>query len=81
MIYPADAPSPFTAADGATELMIPLVRGGKTVDGIPTLEESRAVVKAGLVSLPWEGLKLSRGDSAVPVRFVGGGQLVGGGQR
>jgi nicotinate phosphoribosyltransferase len=81
VIYPADAPSPFTAADGATELMIPLVRGGKTVDGVPTLEESRAVVKAGLVSLPWEGLKLSRGDSAVPVRFVGGGQLVGGGQR
>ena len=44
----------------------------KVVDSAPTLEESRAVLKAGLVSLPWEGLKLSRGDSAVPVRFTGG---------
>ncbi len=72
VIYPAGSPSPVSEADGATELLIPLVREGKVVDSAPTLEESRAVLKAGLVSLPWEGLKLSRGDSAVPVRFTGG---------
>ena len=72
VIYPAGSPAPVSEADGATELLIPLVREGKVVESAPTLEESRAVLKAGLVSLPWEGLKLSRGDSAVPVRFSGG---------
>ncbi|OQM78188.1 MULTISPECIES: nicotinate phosphoribosyltransferase [Rhodococcus] len=72
VIYPAGSPAPVSEADGATELLISLVREGKVVESAPTLEESRAVLKAGLVSLPWEGLKLSRGDSAVPVRFSGG---------
>lgn len=72
VVYPAGSASPVTEADGATDLLIPLVRGGKIAEDIPTLTESRAVLAAGLVSLPWEGLKLSRGDAAVPVRFVGG---------
>lgn len=71
VIYPAGSPAPVSGADAVTELMIPLVRGGKAVDNVPTLEDARDVLRAGLVALPWEGLKLSRGDSAVPVRFVG----------
>ncbi|MGC0363217.1 nicotinate phosphoribosyltransferase [Rhodococcus sp. 27YEA15] len=72
VIYPAGSPAPVAEADGGRELQIPLVRDGKTVDGIPTLEDSRAVLAAGLLSLPWEGLKLSRGESAVHVRFETG---------
>jgi nicotinate phosphoribosyltransferase len=44
----------------------PLMRGGQPVDDLPTLEESRQRVRDGLVSLPWEGLKLSQGEPAIP---------------
>ncbi|GLH95787.1 nicotinate phosphoribosyltransferase [Phytohabitans aurantiacus] len=37
---------------------------------LPTLEESRAHLRACLISIPWEGLKLSAGDPAVPVTVV-----------
>src|ERR687889_127437 len=45
---------------------VPLVRGGEPVDGLPTLEQSREHLRAALVSVPWEGLKLSKGDPAIP---------------
>ena len=45
---------------------IPLVRGGEPVDGLPSLDESREHLRAALVSVPWEGLKLSKGDPAIP---------------
>jgi nicotinate phosphoribosyltransferase len=48
------------------QLHIPLMRGGQPVDDLPTLEESRQRVRDGLVSLPWEGLKLSQGEPAIP---------------
>lgn len=47
-------------------LPIPLMRAGQPVDGLPTLEEGRQRVRHGLVSLPWEGLKLSHGEPAIP---------------
>jgi nicotinate phosphoribosyltransferase len=47
-------------------LHIPLMRGGQPVDDLPTLEASRQRVRDGLVSLPWEGLKLSQGEPAIP---------------
>jgi nicotinate phosphoribosyltransferase len=50
---------------------IPLVRGGEQVPGLPTLEESREHLRAALVSVPWEGLKLSRGEPALPTVFEG----------
>ena len=50
---------------------VPLVRGGEPVAGLPTLEESRGHLRAALVSLPWEGLKLSRGEPALPTVFEG----------
>jgi nicotinate phosphoribosyltransferase len=48
---------------------VPLVRGGEPVDGLPTLEQSREHLRAALVSVPWEGLKLSKGDPAIPSAF------------
>lgn len=58
-------------AEHDRQLVIPLMRGGRPVAGTPTLEESRQRVRQGLVSLPWEGLKLSRGEPAIPVQFLG----------
>ncbi|NUO56567.1 MAG: nicotinate phosphoribosyltransferase [Hamadaea sp.] len=45
------------------------VVGGKVIDP-PTLEDSREQLRQNLVSIPWEGLKLSAGDPAIPVTFV-----------
>ncbi|TDV52232.1 nicotinate phosphoribosyltransferase [Actinophytocola oryzae] len=47
------------------QLQVPLMRGGQPVDDLPTLEESRQRVREALVSLPWEGLKLSHGEPAI----------------
>ena len=35
-----------------------------------TLQESREHLRQCLISIPWEGLKLSAGDPAVPVTVV-----------
>jgi nicotinate phosphoribosyltransferase len=47
-------------------LSVPLVRAGVTVDGLGSLEQSRERLASALVSVPWEGLKLSRGEPAIP---------------
>jgi nicotinate phosphoribosyltransferase len=48
---------------------VPLMRGGEPVDGLPNLDESREHLRRELVSVPWEGLKLSKGDPAIPTVF------------
>jgi nicotinate phosphoribosyltransferase len=50
-----------------------LVAGGEPVPDLPTLADSREHLRAGLVAVPWEGLKLSAGDPAIPVTIIGGG--------
>ncbi|RKN49531.1 nicotinate phosphoribosyltransferase [Micromonospora endolithica] len=45
------------------------VVGGETV-APPTLDESRDHLRQCLISIPWEGLKLSAGDPAIPVTVV-----------
>jgi nicotinate phosphoribosyltransferase len=57
---------------GADErpLQRPLVRAGEPVADLPTLEQSREHLRAAMVSLPWDGLKLSRGEPAIPTRIV-----------
>ncbi|MCV6982778.1 nicotinate phosphoribosyltransferase [Mycolicibacterium pulveris] len=47
----------------------PLVRGGEPVGDL-SLETARERVRAGLKSLPWHGLALSRGEPAIPTRMV-----------
>ena len=55
---------------GDRALQVPLLRGGKRVDGLPTLAESREHLRRVLVTVPWEGLKLSRGEPALTVISV-----------
>ena len=53
----------------ARDLAVPLVRGGEAVVDFD-LAAARERVAAGLHSLPWDGLKLSRGEPAIPTRMV-----------
>ncbi|PZS17514.1 MAG: nicotinate phosphoribosyltransferase [Pseudonocardiales bacterium] len=48
----------------------PLVRGGSPVDDLASLSDSRARLRAATITLPWDGLKLSRGEPAIPTRLV-----------
>jgi len=70
VLYRAGAPAPDPGDFESRELLIPLVRGGEIADDLPSLEDARALLARNLVSLPWEGLKLSHGDPAVPTRFA-----------
>jgi nicotinate phosphoribosyltransferase len=54
---------------GDRALQLPLIRDGKRVDGLPTLAESRARHAERIVSIPWDGLKLSHGEPAIPTVF------------
>lgn len=50
-------------------LPTPLIRNGERVDELPSLEDNRQRLRHALVSLPWEGLKLSSGEPAIPTVF------------
>ncbi len=56
--------------EGERLLQRPFVRGGQPVDDLPTLNESRERLRAATVTLPWDGLKLSRGEPAIPTRVT-----------
>nr|WP_141330328.1 nicotinate phosphoribosyltransferase [Corynebacterium variabile] len=53
------------------QLTVPLIQDGEPVDDLASLDESRDHLAAQLVSLPWEGLALSRDEPALSVRFIG----------
>lgn len=53
------------------QLTIPMMRDGEIVEGLPTLEESRAHLAKQIGTLPWEGLALSKGDPAIMPRLEG----------
>ncbi|HEY0450651.1 nicotinate phosphoribosyltransferase [Actinophytocola sp.] len=57
------------AGEHDRQLVVALLRGGQPVGELPTLEQSRQRVRDGLVSLPWEGLKLSQGEPAIPTVY------------
>jgi nicotinate phosphoribosyltransferase len=40
------------------------------VPDLPTLAESREFLRHNLISIPWEGLKLSQGEPAIPVSVL-----------
>ncbi|MEY7972439.1 nicotinate phosphoribosyltransferase [Saccharomonospora xinjiangensis] len=68
VVYPtANPPEP---AEHDKRLLIPLLRAGQPVENLPTLEDGRQRLRRALVSLPWEGLKLSSGDPAIPTTFL-----------
>jgi nicotinate phosphoribosyltransferase len=59
--------------DAARPLQVPLLRAGVPVAEQPApaqLESARGHLRDALVSLPWDGLKLSRGEPAIPTRLV-----------
>jgi nicotinate phosphoribosyltransferase len=54
---------------GDRDLQVPLMRGGRRVEDLPTLAESRARHRERMVTVPWDGLKLSHGEPAIPTIF------------
>jgi nicotinate phosphoribosyltransferase len=57
---------PPAPRDGDRILQVSLVRDGERVPGLPTLAESRDHLRRTMVTVPWEGLKLSKGEPAIP---------------
>ncbi|WP_067701817.1 nicotinate phosphoribosyltransferase [Nocardia jejuensis] len=70
VVHPESGPSPASNGHEVRELQVPLVRKGEILPDRPTLQESRELVARGLISLPWEGLKLSAGEPAIPTTFL-----------
>ncbi|MFE6859574.1 nicotinate phosphoribosyltransferase [Nocardia sp. NPDC057668] len=70
IVFPETAQRPAANGHEVRDLQTPLVRAGAVLPDQPTLAESRDLVARGLVSLPWEGLKLSAGDPAIPTTFL-----------
>ena len=64
VVYLRDTPP--VAAGGDRDLVIPMVRSGQVLPDLPDLAQGRARLADALVSLPWEGLKLSQGEPAIP---------------
>jgi nicotinate phosphoribosyltransferase len=71
VVYRVSGPAPEVRPDDRT-IPVPLVRAGRPVQGLPTLQQSRAHLARALVTLPWEGLSLSRGDPAIPTTMYTG---------
>jgi nicotinate phosphoribosyltransferase len=69
VVHPFGTPPPTPADLVARPLMVTLVRQGDPVDSAD-LTSARQRVKTGLLSLPWAGLKLSRGEPAIPTRMI-----------
>jgi len=63
------AEQPVAAGPHDRVLPVPLVHKGEPVGDRDSLEQSRERLRGALVSVPWEGLKLSRGEPALPTVF------------
>ncbi|MFE3054913.1 nicotinate phosphoribosyltransferase [Nocardia sp. NPDC059239] len=70
IVYPAAAARPDPDGFDIRDVQVPLVRDGEVLTGQPTLAQSRELVAKSLISLPWEGLKLSAGEPAIPTTFL-----------
>jgi nicotinate phosphoribosyltransferase len=68
LVYPA-AEDPPQSDLVARDLTVPLVKAGEPVADLG-LAEARDRVADRLHSLPWDGLKLSRGEPAITTRMV-----------
>ncbi|MGA5466911.1 nicotinate phosphoribosyltransferase [Mycobacterium sp. NPDC050041] len=69
VVHPAGRPPADPDGLESRPLTVELVRAGQPV-GDPGLDAGRSRVAAGLGSLPWDGLKLSRGEPAIPTRMA-----------
>lgn len=73
VVHPYGQQPPETSGLTVRRLTVPLVTGGVPVEGhhpATDLSAARKRVAAGLHSLPWDGLKLSRGEPAIPTRVA-----------
>lgn len=69
IVYPFAEPPTPPSGHHLRPLTVPLVRSGEPVADLD-LAAARERVSAGLRSLPWDGLKLSRGEPAIPTRVL-----------
>jgi nicotinate phosphoribosyltransferase len=74
IVHPYGRPPSGQAGEIERPLTIPLVRDGVTVADLG-LGAARERVKSGLRSLPWDGLKLSRGEPAIRTRMISPDEL------
>jgi len=58
------------AGAGDRALQRPLVENGAVLAGLPGLTNAREHLRQALVTVPWEGLKLSRGEPAIPTMYL-----------
>lgn len=68
--YPFGGEEPASNGFTTTPLTTSLIRDGELVEPQPTLEESRQYLADQLVTLPWEGLALTRDEPALSVRHI-----------
>ena len=61
------------AGPGKVELQVPFILDGQVVSDPGNLDGARERLRRGLVSLPWDGVKLSAGDPAIPTVDPGKG--------
>ena len=71
------AAGPVAPMDHDQALQVPLVRGGRPVEDLATLAQSREHLRRALVTLPWHGLALSRGEPAIPTTHVAHPEVAG----
>jgi nicotinate phosphoribosyltransferase len=69
VVHPAGHPPSDAGGFLDRALTVDLVRDGEPVGDL-SLGAARDRVAAGLHSLPWDGLKLSRGEPAIPTHMV-----------
>jgi nicotinate phosphoribosyltransferase len=69
VVHPYGHPPSAQPGETARPLTVTLVRDGDAVADL-SLDAARERVTAGLHSLPWDGLKLSRGEPAIPTRMI-----------
>lgn len=67
VVFQRRHPPPHTEND--LELPVPMLREGQPVGALPTLQDARERVAAALTTLPWDGLRLSPGEPAIPTVF------------
>ncbi|MCS4490646.1 nicotinate phosphoribosyltransferase [Corynebacterium sp. ES2794-CONJ1] len=71
IVMPFDSAEPEFPNLSVLPLTIPLMRDGHRVAGLPTLKQSRDYLAHQLVTLPWEGLALSKDEPVLSVRYLG----------
>ncbi|GGG72474.1 nicotinate phosphoribosyltransferase [Corynebacterium pelargi] len=71
IVFPYEHEAPKIGQLTSYELTVPLMRSGEVVEGLPTLEQSREYLAKQLVTLPWEGLALSKDEPVLSTRFMG----------